>query len=352
MAPRTPTRARKSAKRAFSGMVGRVVPEEDDCLVEPSAEEVEQAAQTVLKGSGLYYKLKREWGATDEAISTITISNARKPKPSSWAEVMGGKKPKWNSRPVRNSDLHTQKVRGDRSLRGGAPEGTNHLPSAQGSISEVVQDITGTSAMESKNPGIYIFQAGTVSRLEIPDWVRDDKLIDGYFNLRWEVDVVDEELPLTRALDRLILKEYFLENHTDEMIFEDHKKDFRRERRALGREERWTSSPDAVKHRRDRMLREYKQIFDPQKKWTPTSLRGIIVKSRESTLWETKYIGIVTDKRRRSTAKIVDDMGYYNAFEEPAEVAAEGIFNNRQDLEQWMADHGLRPEDIEADNTF
>lgn len=297
MAPRTPTRAKAPAKRAFRGMVGRDAP-----------------------------------------------ADVEKPKPQV---------------PEFEPPAHFQEYAHDREISRSrrAPVGTEHIHTG-GGISKAVQDITGVSVGDGKNSGIQV-EEHHVCRPDTPDWIRDSKQLDAFFSERLKAASGYEtwgmtygldfnKHGLTYGLDRAILTEHYLKNYTDDLIFDGHKDSFQKERRNLGREVRWTSSADAVKQRRLRLENERESLFNP-KKWTKASWRGIIVVSRDSTLWETKYVGIATRSRRCAALKIVDWWGCRNVVEETAEIVADDIFNTWGEIIPWMAKYDIVPEDVVDD---
>jgi len=300
MPPRIPAR-KAPAKRAFSGMVGRDAPRD----VKPKP-------------------------ASDDTLS------------------------------VTSSDFHFQKEAHDRgsTFRRRDPVGTLHL-NVGGGISKATQDVTGVSVGDGKNSGLRIEEYGPVCRPDTPDWVRDPAQLDDFFNKRLKVQsgyetwgmtygLDFEKWGLTYGLDRAILVEHYLKNYTDELIFEGNKGSFQKERRLLGRE-RWTSSVEAVKQRRLRLESEREALYKP-KKWTKNSWRGIIIVSRESTMWEIKYIAIATKSRRAAASRIVDYWGYRTKVEETAEIVADEIFDTADDLASWAETYGIASEDVVDDN--
>jgi hypothetical protein len=235
------------------------------------------------------------------------------------------------------------------NFRASQPVATRHIQHAKTGFAKVVQDITGVNSGELKNVGLSVFQAGSVSRTDTPDWIKDPSLIDEYFERRLQQKTHGEFL-ISRELDRLILTDYFLSNHTDEIIFRDHETNFKKERRKLGRVERWTSSPDAVKHRRDRLLRDRERLYEPPKPWTRSSWRGILASTPSGEWGAPELHGIATQKRKRKASKIADYYGLVGRFQEPAEIIAEPVFEDRPALDSWMTEHGIALDDIITDD--
>ena len=60
--------------------------------------------------------------------------------------------------------------------------------------------------------------------------------------------------------------------------------------------------------------------------------------------------GIATQKRKRRASKISDYYGLVGRFQEPAEIIAEPIFEDRAALDSWMIEHGIAQEDIITDD--
>ena len=237
----------------------------------------------------------------------------------------------------------------DHTLRGRAPVSTDHIHTG-GGISKAVQDVTGVSV--GKNSSIQV-EEHHVCRPDTPDWIRDPNQLDEFFSRRfkaggYENAGLNDTWDIEHKLDHAILTEHYLKNYTDELIFDGHKNDFLKERRLLRRSVRWTSSPDAVKQRRLRLEAEREAFFNP-KKWTKTSWRGIVAISRDSTLWETKYIGIATKRRKSAASSIVEYWGYHDVHEETAEVVADDIFDSWDDLVAHMAKYGIQPADAVED---
>jgi hypothetical protein len=237
------------------------------------------------------------------------------------------------------------------------PVGTQHIGKKSTGFARVVQDTTGVTSGEMANIGLSVFQAGITSRLDTPEWVRDPKQLDEFFSKRLKAQGGSETWgmthgldfdtwSLTYGLDRLILQDYFLANHTDEQIFEEHEKRFAEERRALDHKLRWTSSADAVKHRRERLLRDRARFYEPPKVWTQHSWRGILVSTASGEWGALQLHGIATNKRRRKASKIADWCGLRGRFREPAEILADTIFDDRAALESWMTDQGIPLDDI------
>ena len=295
MTPRTPIRARKPAKRAFRSMVGKDAPAD--------VEKPQQPAES--EPSPHFQEHAHERGAT---------------------------------------------------FRGRIPVGTDHIHTA-GGISKAVQAITGVSG--GKNSGISV-EEHHVCRPDTPDWIRDPKQLDEFFSKRLEPQggsstwgmthgLDFDKHGLTYGLDRAILVEHYLKNYTDKLIFDGNKDSFEKERRLLGRKERWTSSPEAVKQRRLHLENEREAIFNP-KKWTKTSWRGIIVISRDSTLWDVKYVGIATRRQKAAASGIVEYWRYHDVHEETAAVVADGIFDSWDELVAHMARYGIEAGDVVEDD--
>jgi hypothetical protein len=198
--------------------------------------------------------------------------------------------------------------------------------------------------------GVTVFRiekTADVSRADTPDWIRNPKLLDEYFERRSDLK---SGFKITRALDRFILEDYFLFNHTDEIIFETHESSFDEERQVLGRKSRWTSSPDAVKHRRERLLRDRERFYEPPKIWTSSSWRGILVSTASGEWGAIELHGIATQKRKRKASRIADFYGLHGRFWEPAEIIADAIFDDRAALDSWAADHGIALDDVIVDD--
>ena len=157
----TPTRERKPAKRAFSGMVGRDAPAE-----------VEKT--------------------DDKKFRHVPIPDQRLQSAQHDPDNFGAKR----------------------------PEGTKHIPHGAKGFSKVVQDITGVTSGDLKNSGISTFDTGGVSRADTPAWIRDPKMLDEFFLRRWDIGYGAK---ITGALDRLILEDYYLSNHTDELFSKNYK---------------------------------------------------------------------------------------------------------------------------------
>jgi hypothetical protein len=291
----TPTRARKPAKRAFSGMVGRDAPAEVEKPQQPA--EIESAPH--------FQEQAHERG------------------------------PKFGAR---------------------AAVGTEHIYT-RGGISTAVQDITGVSVGTGKNSGIQV-EEHHVCRPDTPDWIRDPKQLDEFFSKRLEAQggsatwgmthgLDPDKWGLTYGLDRAILVEHYLKNYTDELIFDGYKDEFQKEPRRLGRE-RWTSSAEAVRQRRFRLESEREAMYNP-KRWTKASWRGIVAVSPKSTMWETKYVGIASRSRRISAVNLMDYWNYRDGVGDTAEVVADDIFDTGGELVAWMAKYGIDPDDIGDD---
>ena len=242
-------------------------------------------------------------------------------------------------------------------IRGRRPVGTEHIHVA-GGISTAVQDITGVSVGTGNNSGIQV-EEHHVCRPDTPEWIRDPEQFAAFFRQRlksqggyetfgFTYGLDRDKWELTYALDRAILAEHYLKNYTDELIFDGHVESFQKERRNLGHAVRWTSSADALKQRRLRLENEREALFNP-KTWTKASWRGIVAISNESTLWETKYIGIATKRKKAKASGIVEYWRYHNTFEETAEVVADDIFNTWNDLAAQMVKYGVQAADVVED---
>jgi hypothetical protein len=227
------------------------------------------------------------------------------------------------------------------------PVGTQHIPHGATGFSKVVQDITGVTAGDLKNSGISTFDTGEVLRADTPNWIRDPKMLDEYFERRSDLR---SGFKITRALDRFILEDYFLSNHTDEIIFQEHESSFDEERRVLGRKSRWTSSQDAVKHRRERLLRDRERFYEPPKTWTRSSWRGILVSTASGEWGAIELHGIVTTKRKRKASKIADYYGLVGRFQEPPEIIADAVFDDSLAVDLWMSDHGIARDEVIIDD--
>jgi hypothetical protein len=295
-------------------------------------------------------------GASGDAIRMVQMnfSNARKaPAKRAFSGMVGRDAPD-DVKPQAldfEPPTHFQGHSNERgaTFRRRAPDGTKHIEDRAASVSKAVQDITGVSSIAaSKNSGISIEQHH-VCRPDTPEWIRDDGQLAEFFRRQLEDAGKHGAWELTYGLDRAILVEHYLQNLTDEMIFEDHEEDFRRERDLLGRKQRWTSTVDAVKHRRLRLEAERKALFNP-KKWTKNSWRGIVTVSNDSTLWETKYIGIATKRKSSHASGIVEFWGYHNHHEETAEIAADDSFDSWEDLLAMMAKYGITAADVVEDD--
>jgi hypothetical protein len=248
-------------------------------------------------------------------------------------------------RHVTLSEQRFQSAQHDHSI-GRKPEGTKHIPRQGTKISEAVQNITGVSVGDLENLGITV-QAHNITRPDVPDWVRDPKMLDDYFLRRWDIGYGSK---ITGALDRFILEDYYLSNHTDKIIFQEHESSFEEERRVLGRKDRWTSSPDAVKHRREKLLRDRERFYEPPKPWTRSSWRGILLSTASGEWGALQLHGIATQKRKRKAAKIADFYGLHGRFWEPAEIIADIEFEDRPALDSWMTDHDIPLDDVTIDD--
>jgi hypothetical protein len=339
-----------------------------------------QRGLTILKGSALYRKLRREWPeAAEEAILSVTIERARKSKPPTWAELICDKKHRAQKTPVRNSELRFEShVNDPRFSLGVAPEGTNHIPGAEGSISRITQDM----ASSEENVGFSIIDTGSINRTDRPEWIISEKSIVEFLDARdlkaaqISNDYVIRSWEIGRELDRLILSDYYFGRLSDKQIFAEYKNLFELERYGkIDRADiqklrngnslsglvselkdapkvRWTSSPDGVKHRRLRLLRERAALFGA-KVWTENSWRGIIVKhamrNTDGQWFETT--GGIATKRKGKALIVAEDSGYTGRWEgDLAELVEEKIFNNWDELVLWMGDHGLalREENIKT----
>ena len=134
----TPTRERKPAKRAFSGMVGRDAPAE-----------VEKT--------------------DDKKFRHVPIPDQRLQSAQHDPDNFGAKR----------------------------PEGTKHIPHGAKGFSKVVQDITGVTSGDLKNSGISTFDTGAVSRADTPAWIRDPKMLDEFFLRRWDMGMEQKSLVLS-----------------------------------------------------------------------------------------------------------------------------------------------------------
>ena len=342
-----------------------------------------QRGLTVLKGSAHYRKLRREWPeATDEAILSVTIEQARKAKPPQWADLIRDNKNRAQKDPVRDSDLRFEShVNDPRFGRGTSPEGTDHIPGAAGNISRVTQDIGGSD----ENIGWSIIDTGSTNRKDTPDWIKDQKLFDEFFAARDRKavqianDYIIHSWEVGRALDRLILQEYYLGRRSDGQIVDAYKNLFELERhrkivavsersnqdtdceefsegkplinlvsdlnnKAIPRE-RWTKSADAVKHRRMRLLRERDALFGTQV-WTDNSWRGIIVKYMRRNAdgqWCEALGGVATKNKRKNALLVAEDAGYTGRWEgELADLDLDETFDSWEAVVAWMNKHDLR----------
>lgn len=335
-----------------------------------------QRGLTILKGSVLYRKLRREWPeATEEAILTVTIERARKPKSRTWADLIRDNKNRAQKDPVRDSDLRFEShVNDPRFSRGASPEGTDHIPGAAGSASRITQDMGGSD----ENIGWSVIDTGSTNRRDMPEWIKGEKSFDEFFAARDRKavqisnDYVIHSWEVGRELDRLILRDYYFGRRSDKQIFEDYKNLFELERhrkvdcadfkelfegKALVEllselnkgfpEGRWTSSADAVKHRRVRLLRERDALLGTRRTWTEISWRGIVVKYMARNAdgqWCETIGGIATKRQKTKAVLLAEDFGYTGRFAgDLAELVEERIFNEWDELVLWMGDHGLAP---------
>jgi len=336
-----------------------------------------QRGLTVQMGSTLYRKLRREWPeATDEAILSVTIERARKAKPPQWAELIRDNKNPALKDTVPDSDRRFQTYANDPALGGGsAPEGTDHIPGAAGNASRVTQDMGGSE----ENIGWSTFDTGSVSRRDTPEWIKDEKSFDEFFEARDRktVQISNEDIiyswEVGRELDRLILKDYYFGRRSDKQIFEDYKNLFELERhrkieradfkelfkgktlfdlvfdldsKGIPKRGRWTVSADAVKHRRMRLLREWDALLGTRKVWVAEkSWRGIIVKHMTYNAdgqWYESLGGIATKKQKAKALIVAEDSGYTGRWEgDLADLVAEETFDSWEALVAWMAKFDL-----------
>src|ERR1700691_4807043 len=138
----------------------------------------------------------------------MNFSNARKaPTKRAFSGMVGREAPAEGpsddkARYVPISEQRFQSTQHDPdNFRASRPAGTRHIQHAKTGFAKVVQDITGVNSGELKNVGLTVFQAGVVSRVDTPDWIKDPKLIDEYFERRLELKTREEFL-ISRELDR------------------------------------------------------------------------------------------------------------------------------------------------------
>ncbi|MHB8485518.1 MAG: hypothetical protein ACYDCM_07295 [Candidatus Acidiferrales bacterium] len=308
----------------------------------------------VVKGDALFRKLRREWPeATDTAICEVTREAARKPKPKTWAELLSHGRKTNGAKQATPEDSELVFVAFDSRLdHAVAPDGTDHISSASG-FSRIVQDATGFDKYEATNAGITFIDTGDVSRkVELtPKWIRDLKIHE--FIQRRMVKAVQldrqdiaKAWDAGQALDYEILFEFYIGRHSDEQIFQDHEDDFQKERKLLGHNIRWTSSPVAVKHRRERLLRERDALYGVKSKpWTSASWRGVIVSyiaSNEDGTRERRTAGFATRKRSEAL-KLAERFGYTGRFYgDRADLIEEEVFDSLDALKAWMQKHDLK----------
>jgi hypothetical protein len=233
-----------------------------------------------------------------------------------------------------------------------------------------------------ENIGWSVIDTGSVSRRDTPEWIKDEKSFDEFFDARDRktVQISNEDIiyswEVGRELDRLILKDYYFGRRSDKQIFEDYQKLFELERhrkidcadfkklfegktlsdlvfelnsKGIPRKGRWTISADAVKHRRMRLLREWDALLGTRKAWAENSWRGIIVKHMTYNAdgqWYESLGGIATKKQKTKALIVAEDSGYTGRWEgDLADLVAEETFDSWDALVAWMAEHGLQSRD-------
>jgi hypothetical protein len=99
-------------------------------------------------------------------------------------------------------------------------------------------------------------------RPDCPAWVKAQNLLVTFIKSRLGTrecqDLPKQKVPLWAALDYVILSEYYLHYRTDEDIYEEYEHRLREE--AAGKK-RWTSSVNALKNRRFRLVKQGDAMF-------------------------------------------------------------------------------------------
>jgi hypothetical protein len=160
----------------------------------------------------------------------------------------------------------------DRSLRRSTtPLGTSHVqrqgrPTGEGDESTELL----LNKVAQSLPKRFRVQTATNyegPRPETPDWLKTRDLISFIINRLNEEErhnLLHHKIARWAAVDYVILVEYYLRYTTDEEIFEKYNSHLQAE--AEGKR-RWTSSVNALKNRRLRLVKEGDAMFG--KKWSP-----------------------------------------------------------------------------------
>jgi hypothetical protein len=160
-----------------------------------------------------------------------------------------------------------QKYQFDKSLRRSKrPVGTGHIH-RQGNPTNEGDESTELllNKIAQSLPKRFNVQTATnyeSHRPESPAWVKAKDLlvtfIKSWLGTRECQDLEQEKVPLWAALDYVILTEYYLQYSTDEDIYEKYEHRLREE---AGGKKRWTSSVNALKNRRLRLVKEGNAMF-------------------------------------------------------------------------------------------
>jgi hypothetical protein len=168
-------------------------------------------------------------------------------------------------RDEQDTALRFQERQFDKSLRGSKkPFGTSHIH-RRGNRTKEGDESTELLLKNFAQSLPRRFSVQTVtnyesSRHDFPDWVKSDlvSFIINRLDTRERNDLLRRKVPLWAALDHAILVEYYLLYTPDEEILDKYR--FCLQSEAAGKK-RWTSSVNALKNRRLRLVKEGNAMF-------------------------------------------------------------------------------------------
>jgi hypothetical protein len=267
---------KKPAKRAFIGLAGSPLAKEDDSVAPSPLLEPDVAA--VVKE--ILTKAQRKYVSTERPIQRTEreprLKGARKSRRRSYTDVKlssGDRDPAFATNNGHSPERFQQWLF-DSELGGTDPQSFagEHKDAGAGTDEDISPLAEAAQAIGEK--------AYSVERLKRS---RPRRNTPWWFPSKYRLLVLNRSkyVHATVCLDAAILWHYYIENRSDAEIFQDLKDQLRTE--ILGRS-RWTSSINALKNRRLRLVSEGDALFGPDPDAKPAPAAGEVVQGPPSEI--------------------------------------------------------------------